>query len=129
MDFTLTHVRLLVDDFRATFHFYRDLMSFDYRAGDESGPYVEFFAGNVVLSLFLRTQMLQVLSADYTPRLTHSDAVLLCFNVADVDAMVARLRTHGVSILLEPQDMPEWSLRVAHFRDPEGNLIEVNQPL
>lgn len=129
MDFTLTHVRLLVEDFRATFHFYRDLMGFDYRAGDESGPYVEFFAGNIVLSLFLRTQMLQVLSAEYASGLTRSDVVVLCFNVADVDAMVARLRTHRVSILLEPQDMPEWSLRVAHFRDPEGNLIEVNQPL
>lgn len=129
MDFTLTHVRLLVDDFKVAFHFYRDLMGFDYRAGDESGPYVEFFAGNIVLSLLLRNRMSQVLSVGYAGKLAQYDPVVLCFNVANVDAMVARLRPQGVTILLEPQDMPEWSLRVAHFRDPEGNLIEINQPL
>jgi catechol 2,3-dioxygenase-like lactoylglutathione lyase family enzyme len=26
-------------------------------------------------------------------------------------------------------DRPEWGIRTAHFRDPDGNLIEINQPL
>lgn len=28
-----------------------------------------------------------------------------------------------------PQDQAAWVLRVAHLRDPEGNLIEINAPL
>lgn len=25
--------------------------------------------------------------------------------------------------------LPDWGIRTAHLRDPDGNLIEINQPL
>jgi hypothetical protein len=28
-----------------------------------------------------------------------------------------------------PQDRPEWGIRVAHVRDPDGTLVEVNEPI
>lgn len=51
------------------------------------------------------------------------------FAVADVDEAVARLKAQQVEILNEPLDYPQGDIRVAHFRDPSGNLIEINQPL
>ena len=31
----------------------------------------------------------------------------------------------GVEFAVGPTDRPDWYLRTAHFRDPEGNLIEL----
>ncbi|KAA0254227.1 MAG: hypothetical protein EDM79_20930, partial [Chloroflexi bacterium] len=39
------------------------------------------------------------------------------------------LRAHGVTLLTEPTDHADWGIRTAHFRDPDGHLIEINQPL
>jgi hypothetical protein len=39
------------------------------------------------------------------------------------------LSGRGVQFVTEPHDQEAWVLRVAHLRDPEGNLIEINAPL
>ncbi len=57
------------------------------------------------------------------------DRAVLVIEVDDVDALAQRLRASGIVLVNEPMDMEQWVLRVAHFRDPAGNLIEVNQPL
>jgi predicted enzyme related to lactoylglutathione lyase len=60
--------------------------------------------------------------------------------VADGDAVVADLGVGGVESLLEhvevlggrvlgpPNDMP-WGQRVAHILDPDGNTINLTEPL
>src|SRR5436190_5277305 len=40
----------------------------------------------------------------------------------DVDAEVETLRSAGVEVVLEPEDM-DWSERMASVRDPDGNEI------
>jgi hypothetical protein len=40
-----------------------------------------------------------------------------------------RLGARGVSFLNEPHDRPDWGIRVLHLRDPDGLLIELNEPL
>ena len=39
------------------------------------------------------------------------------------------LQNKGVKFLTEPKDMTAWGIRVAHFRDPENNLIELYSEL
>jgi len=51
------------------------------------------------------------------------------FEVPNVDRASQELKTKGVVFETEPMDRPEWGIRTAHFRDPDGNLIEINQPL
>ena len=48
--------------------------------------------------------------------------------VADVDATVAELRAHGAPVVSEPRDEP-WGERVAHVRDPDGNLVYLGMPV
>ena len=48
-----------------------------------------------------------------------------CLNVTSVNETVAKLRSRGVKIVAEPFDMPAISRRLAFFRDPFGNLIEL----
>ena len=53
------------------------------------------------------------------------DPFLINIEVDSVDEAVAALRSKGLEILAGPQDQPEWFMRVAHVRDPAGNLIEL----
>jgi predicted enzyme related to lactoylglutathione lyase len=57
------------------------------------------------------------------------DRVVLHFQVDSVDQTVELLRAKGVVIVQEPTDRPTWGSRTAHFRDPDGTLIEISQGL
>ncbi|HVM16667.1 MAG TPA: VOC family protein [Gaiellaceae bacterium] len=120
----LTHARLLVDDFGACFRFYRDVLGLEPTWGEEDGAYADFEGGGATLALFARHGMDG--RAELRPP---GDGAMLVFEVDDVDAVAARLGEHRVPLEAEPHDEPEWGIRVAHFRDPAGTLIEVNQPL
>jgi glyoxylase I family protein len=49
------------------------------------------------------------------------------FRVRDLDAMVAQLRAGGVAVEIDPTAFPNG--RFARLQDPEGNPIELWQPL
>jgi catechol 2,3-dioxygenase-like lactoylglutathione lyase family enzyme len=55
----------------------------------------------------------------------------LAWEVADVDASYADLLTRGVEPHSPPEDFPAEapSMRIAFLRDPDGNLIELVQPI
>jgi uncharacterized glyoxalase superfamily protein PhnB len=48
--------------------------------------------------------------------------------VDDVDGVYAELVALGVEFVREPIDR-EWGLRTAHFKDPDGNIWEIAQPV
>ncbi|MEJ5945956.1 VOC family protein [Pseudokineococcus basanitobsidens] len=54
--------------------------------------------------------------------------VLLSIGVEDVAAAVGRLEDLGGTVLARPQDMA-WGERVAHAQDPDGNALNLTQPL
>jgi lactoylglutathione lyase len=116
----LTHVRLLVDDVGACVRFYRDVIGFELAA--VLGDYVEFRAGEAILALFPRTAMAEAVGFD---PLAAGDRVALVLGVDDVDRALAEVRERGAVVFAEAQDRPEWGLRVAHVRDPDGNLLEL----
>jgi len=46
-----------------------------------------------------------------------------------VDGTDRRLSADGVEFVAGPTDHPEWRIRTAHLRDPDGTLVEINEPL
>ena len=54
---------------------------------------------------------------------------MLVFEATDLDSTVEALKARGADFVAELQDRPDWGIRTAHLRDPEGNLIELNEPL
>ena len=44
----------------------------------------------------------------------------------NLDADYQRLKAAGVDFLNEPQTIEAWGMRCTYFRDPEGNLFELN---
>ena len=106
--------------------FYRDVIGLSVTF-DDGKNYAELQAGETALGLFLREAMRESLRG---PAATaQSDRTILVFAVNDVDAITQRLPARGAPLVATGRDMPEWSIRMAQFRDPEGNLFEVNQPL
>jgi catechol 2,3-dioxygenase-like lactoylglutathione lyase family enzyme len=127
----LTHVRLLVSDHDASLRFYRDTLGFEIILGQEGGVYSELRVGEgIILGLYGRQMMADIVgTGDLPPYAPVQDPVILTFDVADVDATYQQLRERGVEWVVPPQDRREWFLRTAHFRDPDGNLIEINHSL
>ena len=52
-----------------------------------------------------------------------------CLNVTNVDETIARLRARGVAIVSEPFQLAAISRKLAFFKDPFGNLIELAEVL
>lgn len=123
----LTFVRLLVDDFPACFRFYRDVLLLKPTYGDEHGGYADFDAGaDVSLALFVRRYQTDHVGATSS---ASGDKAVVVFQVDDVDDAVEELRGRGAPVSAEPADRSDWGIRVAYVRDPDGNLIELNQPI
>ena len=126
----LTHVRLLVTDFPGCFRFYRDVLGFEVLWGEEGGRYADFKAGDAIVALYDRRLMAEAVGTTGLPfEAEAQDRILLTFAVEDVDAVREQLKVRGVRFVTEPQDRPDWGIRTAHLRDPDGNLIEIYRDL
>jgi len=125
-----THTRLLVTEYTACYRFYRDVMRFEVGWGDEDGGYADFRTGETTLALFDREAMAEsVGTADKPVTADSQDRVALIFAVDSVDDSFHQLSEHGIEFVTEPTDRPDWGIRAAQFRDPDGTLLEINQPL
>jgi catechol 2,3-dioxygenase-like lactoylglutathione lyase family enzyme len=126
MSLRFSHTRLLVRDYAACFRFYRDVLGFEPGFGDETSGYADFQTGEVTLALFDRGEMAAAVGAEHLPTFVESqDAVALIFTVDDVDQAYGALRAKGITFVTEPHDRADWGIRVAHFRDPDGTLLEM----
>jgi len=123
----LTHTRLLVNDPEACRRFYSETLGLGDPVVQVEGIYYEFVAGPGRLGLYKRELMQDVAGVAQTSR--SGDQAVLTFQVADVDAAYAEIKARGANFVTEPHNQDAWVLRVAHLRDPEGNLIELNASL
>lgn len=121
----LAQVRLIVDDFPTVFRFYRDVLGLKPQMDDDRGPYgkLSFPSGNAAIALQARTHLEETLAALAPGR---SDRAVLAIKVDDLDETVATLQARGATFVSQPQ--VAWGrLRLVHLRDPEQNLIELQQ--
>jgi catechol 2,3-dioxygenase-like lactoylglutathione lyase family enzyme len=126
----LTYARLLVADFPTAFRFYRDALGLTSTFGNENDVYADFDTGSATLALFRRDFMAGAVGTTGKPvEADCQDKIALIFEVEDVDATYEQLQAKGVSFVTVPQDRVEWGIRTAHFRDPDGNLLEIYTPL
>jgi len=122
----LLQVRLMVKDFKKSVIFYRDILEFKVRWYREDMEYALLDIGETKIELLSRKAMAEVLGEANLPlEAGNSSSFILDFGVEDVDVCYNRLRKKGITFITEPFDRKEWGARVAHFRDPDGNLIEI----
>ncbi|MET7463330.1 VOC family protein [Nonomuraea sp. NPDC005501] len=125
--------RLLVRDFAASVAFYqaalRDLHGVEPVKVLPEASYANWdIDGQAGLVLFGRAAITAAVGTSDLPETPAAqDTSMLVMRVDDVDAAATRLTGHGARLVAPPQDRPAWgpTLRTAHLRDPEGNLIEL----
>ncbi len=122
----LQQVRLVVKDFKKSVIFYRDMLEFTVSWYQEDMEYALLDIGETKIELLSRKAMAEVLGEANIPlEAGKSSNFILGFGVEDVDVSYNRLRKKGIEFISEPFDRKEWGARVAHFRDPDGNIIEI----
>jgi predicted enzyme related to lactoylglutathione lyase len=91
----------------------------------ENGPafYVGLQIGNAELGVV----------ADGDAQIDAPQRILLNVNVGDldvgdVDGLLEHVEALGGRVLGPPNDMP-WGQRVAHIQDPDGNTVNLAQPI
>ncbi|MER6990666.1 VOC family protein [Saccharopolyspora hirsuta] len=101
--------------------FYREVLGAEEVAREPAeGP--AFFVGLEVLATPLG------LVHDKDVRAGEPSRVLLSCTVDNVDATLERVEPAGGKVLGPPNDMP-WGERVAHTQDPDGNTVNLTQPI
>ena len=125
------HPRLLVSNFAECFRFYRDVMGFKVTWEDDN--YASFTDGErneAAFALFRRQMMAAVVgTANLPSESVCQDRTALIFEVEDIDQTFEKLSGQGVQFVAGPEDHPDWGIRSAYLRDPDGNLIELNSGL
>ncbi|MFE7931970.1 VOC family protein [Streptomyces sp. NPDC057456] len=119
-------VRLLVTDFAACYRFYAEVLGLKPQSGAERGPYEKFSpaTGSTGIAIQDRAMMAEVLGELGGTANGHRSLVAL--RVDDLDAMCARITARGATLIHGPAPMGD-RMRVAHLKDPEGNLVELQE--
>ena len=126
----LLQIRLLVNDFKKISNFYKDLLGLSISWYEEEMEYALFNNGETKIELLSRKAMAEVVGEENEFLEGESQSkFLLQFEVENVDKTYNYLRENGIEFVTEPHDRKEWRSRIAHFRDPDRNLIEIYKML
>ncbi|MDZ4717634.1 MAG: VOC family protein [Roseiflexaceae bacterium] len=115
------HIALLTSNFAQMLTFYTETLGL---------PVVGAFSGGTIVFLQVGGTTIELIErANYTaPQIGGWEH--LAFTVADVDAAYDQLKALGVPFHVEPKDTaPPAEARIAFFKDPDGNILELFQPL
>jgi predicted enzyme related to lactoylglutathione lyase len=122
----LAQVRLLVSDFAACYRFYAEVLGLRPQSGATEGPYEKFspVAGSAGIALQDRAMMAEILGELGEVVTGHRSLVVL--RVDDLDTYCEQVVSRGAVLLHGPAPMTD-RMRVAHLKDPEGNLVELQE--
>ena len=138
------HTAISTGNLERALEFYRDLLGFRvlfefaWPAGTEiadritalqqsSARAVMLHAGNAIIELF---EYASPTPRPGDPRRPVADHGIthICLDVTDLDAEYERLRKAGMTFHCPPQDLGT-GLRTTYGRDPDGNVIELQEVL
>lgn len=130
----LNNIRLLVNDFNLCFKFYSEKVGLNLSWGKLGGDYASFDIGvnenKMGLSIFKSDLMSKALGNNNKKLpINCRGKVVIVIQVENVDETYSSLSRRGIEFITKPIDMAGWGSRVAHFRDPEDNLIEIYSEL
>lgn len=136
----LTQIRLIVSEFDRCVAFYRDVLGLTPQADDPRPPYAAFEPElGSSLALHERANLAAALGdtlrseagprspsdSDVAP-VPPADTAMVSLRVDDLDAYLAEITARAGEIPGKPVEY-DGRIRCAYLRDPEGNLIELQQ--
>jgi len=124
-------LRLLVENFDESFKFYSENIGLKVIWGKPGDVYASFDIGDGREIGLFKAELMEAAISDLGSRCSNEyrDKIAIILNVDDVDESYHKIKETGVDFLNQPVDIAAWGMRVVHFRDNEGNLIELCSPL
>jgi catechol 2,3-dioxygenase-like lactoylglutathione lyase family enzyme len=134
MNLKYIYTRLNVENYADCKLFYQDVLGFKVSMADDAEEYVEFDAGETKITLLDRSRLKDYIDSIESATYDRHDAkIILTFAVPDLDDAIAQLKAKGVSTFSSPWQHPQEGLSggllSACIRDPDGNIIELEQIL
>ncbi len=124
---SMPYPRLLAQDFDASLRFYTEVLGAEpAKVVPSMYAHFEDESGQTRLALLRRDQLAELVPLA-EPDAPAEDSLMLVLRVDDVDASVTALAAHGITVVVPPADRPGWNIRSAYVRDPDGNLVELQQ--
>jgi lactoylglutathione lyase len=108
----ISYITRWANEYDACLTFYRDALGLPLETADDN--FAQFATQGAKLYLHRLGTTLPL----------RSRALEIHFEVPDVDAVYGKLLERGVQFEDQPANMT-WGARMAAFRDPEGNAIEI----
>lgn len=117
---------LFVKDLDKCTKFYRDVFKLKYKGSDETSSYFEINP-DLFFILLSPEGKEELIGQDTDQNQSQgSPKCILAARVEDVDVAYNELKAQSVEFVMPPMDR-RWGRRTAHFKDPEGNIWEINQ--
>jgi lactoylglutathione lyase len=117
---------LLVQNFEKSLTFYRDVLGLE--VGQLEANFAAFKMEGHDFALQQISDAVGMFNVNAEEQRMGADRVILCAGVENVDGAYETLNAKGVEFIKPPIDQA-WGIRAAYFRDPEGNLWEIAQPI
>jgi catechol 2,3-dioxygenase-like lactoylglutathione lyase family enzyme len=119
---------LWVADLDRSKAFYRDSIGLTLGHGDATSVSLHLGDEMVALLVTLESAASMLRGNEVATPNGQPTTCMFCLFVADVDERVAELAGKGVDVFLQPAHQ-YWGRRTAHFRDPDGWVWELSQPI
>lgn len=130
MKFNKATVRILVrKDYGECFDFYTKKIGLVPVWGDRNGPYTSFAAEEgkaPCFAIFSAENMSMFEGYEQPNGIAISDNIVTVISSENLQEEYNRLKSAGVEFIGEPQFIQDWGMSCVYFRDPEGNLFELN---
>ena len=117
---------LFVDDMANMIRFYRDVLGFEIKEG-ENASNVYLIKDDTLFLLYGRKNFEKMTGRkyEYIKGLNgHMEIALYVDTFEEVDAQYEKAVSKGAVSVLAPETEP-WGQRTCYIADPEGNLIEI----
>jgi catechol 2,3-dioxygenase-like lactoylglutathione lyase family enzyme len=127
--------RLNVQNYADCKIFYQDVLGFNVSSADDAQEYAEMDAGGTKITILNRTRLKDYIDSIESATYDRRDAkIVLSFAMSNLDEAIAQLKAKDIPIFSRPWQHPEEEGLMGGFitaciRDPDGNLIELEQIL
>ena len=117
---------VLVKDMSVMVRFYRDVLGFQIKEGEDA-PIVLLQKDGTLFMLYRKTDFETMTGRKFsycTGVNGHYEIALSVENYAEVDTAYSKIIAAGAKPIMKPTTEP-WGQRACYIADPEGNLIEI----
>ncbi len=134
MNLKYIYTRLHVQNYLDCKRFYEDVLGLKVSLANDAEEYAEFDVGATKITILNRARLKDYVDSIESATYDRDDAkIILTFAVPNLDDAIAQLKAKGVAIFSSPWQFSDdglaGGLLSAGIRDPDGNIIELEQTL